>query len=93
MTDYFEQRLKERQERDRMFADWQALLGDLTTKLFVPQVYPRLLHLKLLRREGETFIIEFNEREVGYLKARVPGLYAELSEKCRMVRRGDADET
>ena len=86
MPDYFEQKLARRQERDRMFADWRAFLTDLASEL--PQVLPRLLLLRPIRREGEVFVIEYNEMHVDYLKHRTPKLYDKLSERCRMVKRG-----
>ena len=87
VPDYFEQNLARRKTRAALFADWQAFLADLTVTL--PQVLPRLQQLRVLRRDGDTFIIEWNEMHVDYLKHRVPALYEALSKRCRMVKHAE----
>jgi len=78
-------RAEARQQDGQLLSEWQALLKKLADKLFVPQVYPRLLELRLVGKENGTFLIAHNRQQVDYLTTRLPKVWKELKGKCRVV--------
>ena len=82
----------ERQRRNELYRAWRKCVDELVPGGKWAPGWQRLRLLRPIRKEDDVFIIEFNRMHIDYLKHRTPELYAELSKRCRMVRRGDAQQ-
>ena len=78
----------ERERRDDLYREWNQCIDVLVSSRLTPG-WKRLRMLRPLRKDGETFIIEYNEMHMDWLEHRTPELYEQLGKRCRMVKHAE----
>lgn len=85
----------ERKRRDDLDRKWDKYVDELVPDGKWAPGWTWLRRMRPFRQDGDTFIVDYDyyRLTLDWLKLKVPELYAELSDRCRMVRRGDAEPT